>query len=57
MNNANAKECLAGKAGKLRLMHEANPLSFIVEQSGGAASTGHDAPWTSSRKACASACR
>jgi len=29
-----------GSAGKLRLMYEANPMSFIVEQAGGAASTG-----------------
>jgi fructose-1,6-bisphosphatase I len=29
-----------GKAGKLRLMYEANPMSFIVEQAGGASSTG-----------------
>ena len=28
------------KGGKLRLMYEANPMSFIVEQAGGAASTG-----------------
>ena len=28
------------KAGKLRLMYEANPMSFIVEQAGGAATTG-----------------
>ncbi len=28
------------KVGKLRLMYEANPMSFIVEQAGGAASTG-----------------
>ena len=28
------------KPGKLRLMYEANPMSFIVEQAGGAASTG-----------------
>ncbi|MFY7973069.1 MAG: fructose-bisphosphatase class I, partial [Rubrivivax sp.] len=28
------------KAGKLRLMYEANPMAFIVEQAGGAASTG-----------------
>ncbi|MDP3086955.1 MAG: class 1 fructose-bisphosphatase [Methylotenera sp.] len=28
------------KSGKLRLMYEANPMSFIVEQAGGAASTG-----------------
>jgi fructose-1,6-bisphosphatase I len=30
------------KAGKLRLMYEANPMSFIVEQAGGAASTGRE---------------
>jgi fructose-1,6-bisphosphatase I len=29
-----------GQAGKLRLMYEANPMSFIVEQAGGLASTG-----------------
>ncbi len=29
------------KNGKLRLMYEANPMSFIVEQAGGAATTGH----------------
>ncbi len=28
------------KAGKLRLMYEANPMSFIVEQAGGISSTG-----------------
>ena len=28
------------RAGKLRLMYEANPMAFIVEQAGGAASTG-----------------
>jgi len=28
------------KAGKLRLMYEANPMGFIVEQAGGMASTG-----------------
>ncbi|MGE5516640.1 MAG: class 1 fructose-bisphosphatase [Bacteroidota bacterium] len=28
------------KGGKLRLMYEANPMSFIVEQAGGMASTG-----------------
>ncbi len=31
-----------GKAGKLRLMYEANPMSFIVEQAGGASSTGRE---------------
>jgi fructose-1,6-bisphosphatase I len=30
----------ATKPGKLRLMYEANPMSFIVEQAGGASSTG-----------------
>jgi fructose-1,6-bisphosphatase I len=28
------------KAGKLRLMYEANPMSFLIEQAGGASSTG-----------------
>ena len=28
------------KSGKLRLMYEANPMSFIIEQAGGAATTG-----------------
>jgi fructose-1,6-bisphosphatase I len=27
--------------GKLRLMYEANPMAFLVEQAGGSASTGH----------------
>jgi fructose-1,6-bisphosphatase I/sedoheptulose-1,7-bisphosphatase len=29
------------KAGRLRLLYEANPIGFIVEQAGGRASTGH----------------
>ncbi|MGH9076239.1 MAG: class 1 fructose-bisphosphatase [Acidimicrobiales bacterium] len=29
------------KRGRLRLMYEANPISFIVEQAGGLSSTGH----------------
>jgi len=29
-----------GKAGKLRLMYEANPMAFLVEQAGGAATDG-----------------
>jgi len=29
-------------AGKLRLMYEANPMSFIVEQAGGLSSTGRE---------------
>jgi fructose-1,6-bisphosphatase I len=28
------------KAGKLRLMYEANPMSFLIEQAGGASTTG-----------------
>jgi len=31
-----------GKAGKLRLLYEANPMSFIVEQAGGLCSTGRE---------------
>ncbi|MFA9486173.1 class 1 fructose-bisphosphatase [Moraxella haemolytica] len=31
---------IAGKAGKLRLMYEANPMSFIIEQAGGASRDG-----------------
>jgi len=31
-----------GKAGKLRLMYEANPMSMIVEQAGGMSSTGRE---------------
>jgi fructose-1,6-bisphosphatase I len=30
------------QGGKLRLMYEANPMSFIVEQAGGASSTGRE---------------
>ena len=30
------------KAGKLRLLYEANPMSFIIEQAGGASSTGRE---------------
>ena len=33
-------ERVRDKGGKLRLMYEANPISFIVEQAGGASSTG-----------------
>jgi fructose-1,6-bisphosphatase I len=32
-----------GKAGKLRLMYEANPMSFLVEQAGGASINGTQA--------------
>ena len=31
-----------GKAGKLRLMYEANPMSWLIEQAGGASSSGTD---------------
>ncbi len=31
-----------GKAGKLRLMYEANPMSWLIEQAGGASSSGAD---------------
>jgi len=31
-----------GKAGRLRLMYEANPMAMIVEQAGGRATTGHE---------------
>ena len=31
-----------GTEGKLRLLYEANPMSFIVEQAGGASSTGRE---------------
>jgi len=30
----------AGKSGRLRLLYEANPIGFVVEQAGGRASTG-----------------
>lgn len=32
----------AAKGGKLRLMYEANPMSFIIEQAGGMSSTGRE---------------
>jgi len=31
-----------GKPGRLRLMYEASPMAMIVEQAGGAASTGRE---------------
>jgi fructose-1,6-bisphosphatase I len=37
-----AKMKAKGTEGKLRLMYEANPMSFIVEQAGGASSTGRE---------------
>lgn len=30
----------AGKAGKLRLMYEGNPMAMLIEQAGGAATDG-----------------
>jgi len=30
------------KAGKLRLMYEANPMSWLIEQAGGAATNGRE---------------
>ncbi|MDD2742673.1 MAG: class 1 fructose-bisphosphatase [Rhodocyclaceae bacterium] len=33
---------MRSKGGKLRLMYEANPMAMIVEQAGGAASTGYE---------------
>ena len=30
------------KAGRLRLLYEANPMAFIIEQAGGACSTGRE---------------
>jgi fructose-1,6-bisphosphatase I len=35
-------EKIRSKGGRLRLMYEANPMSFIVEQAGGASSTGRE---------------
>ena len=35
-------EKLRDKGGKLRLMYEANPMAFLVEQAGGAATTGRE---------------
>ena len=32
----------ASKSGKLRLLYEANPMSFIVEQAGGVSSSGYE---------------
>lgn len=35
-------EKLKGKGGRLRLLYEANPMGFIIEQAGGVASTGRE---------------
>ena len=46
-----------GKAGKLRLMYEANPMGLIVEQGPAARpSTARGASWISSPTSCTSAC-
>ena len=31
---------VTGRPGKLRLLYEVNPVSFVVEQAGGASTTG-----------------
>ena len=33
---------MAQQGGKLRLLYEANPMAFLVEQAGGAATTGRE---------------
>ncbi len=44
--------------GRLRLAYECNPIAFLVEQAGGAASTGHEAhPGRASRRTSTSARR
>ena len=45
------------RPGRLRLLYEANPMAMIVEQAGGAASTGRERCSTSCRPASTSACR
>jgi fructose-1,6-bisphosphatase I len=37
--------------GKLRLMYEANPIAFVAEQAGGAATTGYQRIMDSNHKA------
>ncbi len=37
-----ARMAAKGEGGKLRLLYEANPMSFIVEQAGGVAHTGYE---------------
>lgn len=39
-----------GQEGKLRLMYEANPMAFIIEQAGGACTTGRERMMTLSPK-------
>ncbi len=45
------------KPGKLRLMYEANPMSFIIEQAGGAATNGHQRILDIQPETCTSASR
>ena len=40
MYPVDAKLTAKGQGGKLRLMYEANPMAMLIEQAGGAASTG-----------------
>ena len=37
-----SKMSAKGQGGKLRLMYEANPMSMIIEQAGGASTTGRE---------------
>ena len=43
--------------GKLRLMYEANPMAFMVEQAGGAATNGRERILEVTPTRCTSACR
>merc|ERR1719198_2488138 len=43
--------------GKLRLVYEAAPMAFLLEQAGGRATTGSSASWTSHQSRCISASR
>jgi fructose-1,6-bisphosphatase I/sedoheptulose-1,7-bisphosphatase len=43
------------KPGRLRLLYEANPIGFLIEQAGGRASTGASRCWTCSPRRCTSA--
>ena len=38
---ASSKPKSMSKKGKLRLMYEANPMSWLIEQAGGASTNGH----------------
>jgi fructose-1,6-bisphosphatase I len=46
-----------GQQGKLRLMYEANPMGFIVEQAGGACTTGRERIMEIRPRPSTSACR